>query len=525
MNKLIRLLSVQLWAVLGDMLSLGKSNSNKKKPAVLYAGILFFTVVLSVVSFIYSFMIGAGLKMFNSLDILPALMMAVACAVILMTTIFKVKGTIFGFRDYDMVMSLPVSTGTIVACRLIILYSFNFLFVIILTVPMMIAYGILANPNPVFYFICLLVMFFIPLVPIIIASVLGTVIAYAASKFRHNNLLNIILSLGLLAVVVGLSFTVNGNGKQFVDIGKAITNQVGSIYPLAQMYTEAVVHYDIVALLLFISISIAAFLLYTLVVEAIFKKMNTLMLTGRAGVKFKMKELKTSSPIAALYVKELKRYFSSSLYVLNTGLGIVMLTVAAIAAIFVDLDKVLGDPMVTYMFKNNIPLVITFCVIMTYTAASSISLEGKNLWIIKSMPIPAKTVYLSKLAVNLTILAPAVIDTVIIGAAMRMGVIKTMILVLVTITCSLFTALFGLLMNILLPNFNWTTEVVIIKQSAASMISIFGAMAYVGVQFAFLYLIPGFLWANLGYFLLTLVIDIVLYMLIMTYGKKRYLAF
>jgi ABC-2 type transport system permease protein len=72
---------------------------------------------MSAISFFYSFMVGSGLKMFNSLDILPALMMAVTCVIILMTTVFKVKGTVFGFRDYDMVMSLPVSIGGIVASR------------------------------------------------------------------------------------------------------------------------------------------------------------------------------------------------------------------------------------------------------------------------------------------------------------------------------------------------------------------------------------------------------------------------
>lgn len=523
MKKVMRLLSVQLWAVLGDVLSIG--NSKKKKSKVLYAGILFFTLVMSCVSFFYSFMLGSGLKKYGSLELLPAMMMAVACMVILMTTVFKVKGTIFGFRDYDLVMSLPVSIGAIVACRLMILYAFNFLFVIILTIPMMIAYGILAEPSPIFYLICILVMLFIPLVPIVIASILGTIIAWAASKFRRNNLLNIVFSLGLLVIIVGLSFTMRDDGKVLVDMGKAITDQMNSIYPLAQMYTDAVIHYNILSLLMFIGISLGAFLLYTIVVKMTFKKINTLLLTGRAGVKFKMGELKTASPFKALYIKELKRYFASSLYVLNTGFGIAMLTFAAIAIIFVDLDKVLGSPDAASMLVGNIPLMISFCVVMTCTSASSISLEGKSLWIIKSMPIKPSTVYLAKIAVNLTIIAPAVIDVIIIGIALKMGVLKTLILVLVTLASGLLVSFLGLLVNIMLPNFSWTSEVVVIKQSAACMISIFAAIGYVGLQFAFLIFIPSFIGANLGYFLITVVLDIGLYALVMTYGKKRYYTF
>jgi ABC-2 type transport system permease protein len=311
MKKVMRLVSIQLWAVLGDMLYIGKSRSNKK-PKVLYASVLMFTLLMSAISFFYSFMIGTGLKMFQSLELLPALMMAVSCVIIFMTTVFKVKGTIFGFRDYDMIMSLPVSTGAVVACRLFILYVFNFMFVIIMIIPMMIAYGILAKPDFLFYIYCFIAMFFIPLVPIVIASFLGTTIAYAASKFKYSNLLNIIFSLGLLSLFIGLSFTIKDNGQELEDMGKAITAQVNSIYPLAQMFMDAVVKYDITSFLLFIVISIAAFLIYTVLVKISFKKINTLIMTGRYHTNFKMGEIKTASPLKALYIKELKRYFSST---------------------------------------------------------------------------------------------------------------------------------------------------------------------------------------------------------------------
>lgn len=521
MKKVMRLVSVQLWAVLGDMLAIGKSRT--KKPKVLYASVLFFILLMSSISFFYSFMVGMGLKMYHSLDILPALMMAVVCVIILMTTVFKIKGTIFGFRDYDMIMSLPVSTGAVVACRLIILYAFNFMFVIIMIVPMMVAYGILAEPNVMFYIICFVSMFFIPLVPIVIASFLGTFIAWAASKFRYSNLLNIIFTLGLLSMFIGLSFTIKDNGQELVDIGKGITGQVNSLYPLAQLFTDAVVNYDIAAFLMFLAISVAAFLLYTALVKLSFKKINTLIMTGRYHVNFKMGEIRTSSPLKALYIKELKRYFSSTLYVLNTGFGIVMLTLGSIAAIFVDLDKVLGDPQAAPMFANNSPLFISFCIVMTCSSMCSISLEGKNLWIIKSMPVTAKTVYLAKILVNLTIISPAVIDTVILGAVLNLGALKTLILVLVTLASSVFIAFYGLLINLLLPNLNWTSEVVVIKQSAASMVTIFSGMAYVAVQFLLFVLLRSFIGAYLGYFLITVILDIALYIIITTYGKKRYL--
>ena len=262
MKKVMRLVSVQLWAVLADMLSL--RNNRKKKPKLLYAGVLLFTLAMSAIAFFYCFMIGSGLKMFHCIEILPAMMMAVTCMIVLMTTILKVKGTIFGFRDYDMVMSLPISTGEIVASRLLILYALNMVFVIMIMVPMMIAYGILARPSVLFYLISAASIPFLPFVPIVIASFFGTIIAYVASRFRHNNLLNIIFSMGLVVLIVGLSFTVEDNGQKLVDMSRALTEKVNQLYPLAGMYTKAVVNYDIISFLIYAVISLVAFFsLYT----------------------------------------------------------------------------------------------------------------------------------------------------------------------------------------------------------------------------------------------------------------------
>lgn len=520
MKKMFQLIRIQLWAVLSDTLSIG--SSRRKKPKVLYVGVLLFILLMSAVSFLYNYVMGLGLRSFDSLHVLPALMMSATCIITLFTTIFKVKGTIFGFRDYDMIMSLPVSTGAIVVSRLIILYTINFIFVIILMVPMMVAYGLLSNANLIFYLISAITIFFIPLVPIVIASFLGTAIAYLASKFKRSNALNIVFSLGLLMIILGLSFVFDDNGEELVNVAKLLTDQINTMYPLAQMYTEAVVDQNIRSLLLFILISVAAFLLYTVLVQKIFKRMNTLIMTGRTGSNFKMKELKTSSPWKALYVKELKRYFSSTIYVTNTGFGIVMLTLAAIAMIFVDPKTLLSSPGINVDINGYVPIFITFCIAMSNTTMASLSLEGRNLWIVKSMPVAPMTVFLSKVLVNLTIISPAILDVILIGILLDFEWPLTVVLVAMIIALGVLISFFGLIVNLLLPNFNWSSEVIVVKQSAASMVAIFSGMGYTGLIVVFLATLPNITVAYGGFLLLTLVLDVLLYLVLRSYGQKRF---
>ena len=520
MKKVFRLVHVQLWAVLGDMLSL-KSVSGKKRWG-LYASVLVFLVFMSGLSFFYSLMIGSGLKLYHSIELLPAMMMTVTCLVLFITTTFRIKGTVFGFKDYDMVMSLPVSTTGVIASRLIILYVINAIFVLMLMVPMMIAYGILEKPSALFYIYGVIALFFVPFVPIVLASVVGTVIALVASKFRHSNLLNIILTMGLLVTFIGLSFTIKDNGQEMVDMSRGLTDQVNSLYPLAALYTGAVTKYHITELALFVLVSVLAFLLYIIVVKSIFKKMNTAIMTGSYHRKFKLKGIKTTCPFRALLRKEWKRYFSSSLYVVNTAMGIVMLTAGTVALFFVDLDQFLEGQIPVSAFSLVGPIMISFCVVLSSTTMASISLEGKSLWIVKSLPIEPKKVYLSKIALNLIILSPCLVDALLLGIALKYPWADTLLLILMTAALSAFISCYGLLINLLLPNFNWTNETNVIKQSAATMVTIFSSFVLCAIQFVILSMIPS---KSLSYLVFTLLIaamDVALYLILTGYGKRRY---
>ena len=520
MKKVLRLVSVQIGAMIGEFFSIG--DVRKRKSNLLYGGIGLFVVGMAAVSFFYSYMLGQGLMIYDSIDILPSLMMAMTSVMILLTTIFKIKGTIFGFRDYDMVMSLPVSTGGIVASRIILLYLLNMVFVVIVILPMMIAYGILVNPSPIFYIMGFLTMFFIPMVPVVLASIIGTLITYLASRFRYRNFVTIVLSIFAIFMFMGISSTRGGSTEELVNMTKALSDQVNSIYPLSSFYTKAVCDADFLALSIFLGISLLSFLLYSLMIGKVFKKINSSLMTGSYRVNYQMGELKQSSPLKALYKKELKRYFSSALYVLNTGFGIVLLIFLSIAAFFVDLNTLFGDPLATLQLKQFAPMIVSFCIVTCCTTMASISLEGRNLWILKAMPVSEKTIFHSKMATNFTIIAPAFLAAVLISMTVGYGFMQGLITLIVAILCAFFTAAIGLILNLRFPNLNWTNETMVIKQSAASILSIFAGMVVVAIQFALLNRMNSFILAYLLYIIFMLVLDFILYMVLMAWGKKQF---
>ena len=480
---------------------------------------------------------GMSMGMMASLQPLGAeyivlnIMMMAASVMVLFTTIYKVNGTLFGFRDYDLQMALPIKTSTLIASRVLILYFLNILFVLGVMVPAGVAYAIIAQPAAAFYPFFIITLFAIPMLPIIIATVIGTLIAMAASRFKRKNGMSVILTVVAFVafMVVWLGFWTNSGDimMNFADVGGMVNNVLTSIYPMTALYGNAVGGFDILALVLFLVISFGAFAVFTAVVAKLFKKLNTSITTTRAAANYKMTELKETSPKKALYKKEMKRYFSSSQYVLNTAVGPLLLVVVSVILLVSGVDGfgVYSDiPGFAHLLSAAAPLGIAFFIVIASTTASAISLEGKNLWIVKSLPVDTRLILKAKLNVALTIYIPTVIVCgTLFNLALSPDPLFIVLMYALPLAYSYFSALFGLKSNLGSPNFDWTNEVTVVKQSKPVLVTMLVGML-LSIVPAILAVFVG-TWVVLVAFVLVTILDIVLYRDLMTRGVAQFESF
>ncbi len=519
MKKVIRLVGVQIWGMLASMFSVG--DFKKKKVKAIYAGLAILIVFLGGTLCFYALFIGSSLKAYDSIEVLPSLFMVAACIMVLLTTLYKVKGTLFGFKDFDLVMSMPVSNGKIVASRLMLLYLLNFVFVFLTMGAVTLAYGILEKPGLVFYLLNFLAVFFIPLIPIIIASVLGTILSFISMRLKYSNIIYIVLVFVLVLAWMFMPFSLDTK-EALAEAGKAMADRINAVYPLAGLYSRAVIQADFLAMVIFAAFSIIAFMLFSWGVGKVFVKINTEIMTGRYKAGYKIKDLKISSPLMALYKKEFKRYFSSPVYVLNTGFGMALLLILTVCLPFIDLYDLLGDVQVEVAMKELVPIMILFCMATSCTTMASVSMEGKNLWIIKSVPVSARTIFASKILVNLTILSPSVLASLIIGIILRFSFVDELLVLLLVVSFALFVPAFGLVINLSFPNLTWSNETVVVKQSTASMISIFSCIGLVAVQYGLITATRNFRTGILSYICLIWILNIVLYKVLTGKGVKQF---
>ena len=108
---------------------------------------------------------------------------------------------------------------------------------------------------------------------------------------------------------------------------------------------------------------------------------------------------------------------------------------------------------------------------------SSISLEGRNLWIIKESPVSASEALGVKAGFQLLLACPCA-SLCAAGLAWGLGLslAEGGVLLLFSLAFAGFTALMGLAVNLLFPKLDAVNDMVVVKQSAAAMLSTFGGM-------------------------------------------------
>lgn len=529
MRELKLLLKVEFKHVLNSINSKTSNTAKSRKKSVALTVIIAFSaVMLMFYAVMYSVMMGDAFSKINAMELLPALMMSACCLITLFTTIYKVKGTLFGFNDYDLLMSLPVKTSTVVVSRMVILYSLNFFFCLFLMLPAGGVYIYYANPDITFYAGFILSFLFIPMLPIIAASIIGLIIHLAAARFKHKNAVNLFITLSFFMLIMFLSFQQKNIVLNMADIGQSIMNKVNRLYPFAKMYTNGICKSDFLSLFVFIAVSLSAFAVFTFLTGKKFKSINTLMAASRTTSDYKLTSLNVSSPFMALYKRELKRYFSSVNYVLNTGVGFLLFTMASVTLIFTGagrLEQLTGIPGLVDIVRKACPIAVSVFVVLSCTTACAVSLEGKNLWIIKCIPVNTKTIFLSKLAVNLTLSIPAIIiNSSIFSTIFKFSFGQTTLMFLVPVAYALYTALMGLAVNLAYPNFTWSAEITMIKQSAAVILAMIFGMLSVAVPLILLFAVHSIDARALTYctLIVLMLTDFALYRHIMTKGIKTF---
>lgn len=455
-------------------------------------------LMLMLVGYLMSMAVGYALMGLNNLT--PGIALMISGIITLFFTMFKANGELFGFPDYEIVMSLPFSARTIINSRFINMYLWNTLISLIVMLPMGAVYAWNASPSWYFYPLWLLGIFLSSLIPTTLAAVLGALITAISSKFKYANGVATILSFVLVIVILVGSMSLgsaesplgglidssgNFDIKALSTLGPVISDMINRFYPPAALFTAGVVDGQFLNYLLFAAISIGWYLVFVYLLSLRYQQINTAITSRSSRADYQLVRLHQGGMMGALYKKTLMRILKTTIVATNLLMGCVMAIIAAVAMVMVGPEKLvqtLEMPSILPVLKSAAPFLIAAMASMTNTACVSLALEGKNIWLIKSLPIPPKTLYDSYLFVNLSFTVPtSLICSVLMSVAFKTNFLETLNLFVTPLVFVVATAVIGIMIGNRMAYYDWQEETQLIKQSLMSMLGMLGGLVVVGL--------------------------------------------
>lgn len=497
-----------------------KSERRKKTLKGLIIGIIIIYILFYVYFIANSLM--PSFVLINKPLYLLALLFSICSLYIFFANLFKIKNILFDFKDYDLLMSLPIKRSMIIISKMVSLYITNLLCTLIIMIPGYIAYIRYASlPNHFLFFLLLLA---IPIVPILASSVFGIIVSWLTSFFKNKKIGSYIVYLSIIILVFFGMYKINGLDEMaIVNNSINIVDNFNKYYILTNIFITLLEGFNLISLFAFIIIPLGLFVLFIIFINKGYLVLREKLLKQNVKSDYILKRYTINRPLISLYKKEIKRYISSPLYVINTSFGCIIV-ILLIMSILIFNDNVISrfEKITNFneIIKNNIFMILSLICVVSSTTNSSISLEGKSLWIMKMLPVSTNNIFISKIMVNLTILIPTIIiASTFFGIYLHLPFIEFLFLFLIMLAYSLFASINGIIINLIFPKLDYDSEIRVIKQSMSVFISILVGVIVVVLPFNILIINT---WSIILITSIILLVDLILAIVLYYYGNRKF---
>ncbi|MBR6704200.1 MAG: hypothetical protein IKI82_02100 [Lachnospiraceae bacterium] len=426
-------------------------------------------------------------------------------------------------KDNDLLLSMPIPVRTIVAGRLVTVYLLGLMYSGVVTIPAVIVYWTTVKPGAAQIIGGILLVLLVSAIVLALTCLLGYGVARLSIKLKNKSYLTTIIALVFVGLYYFFYFKAAELIQDFLNnlavYAETVEKNLGFMKTFGQVGTGEWVPMAVSAAVVFALCAIT----WTILLKS-FAKIATASTAGTKAV-YREKTAKMRSLQQALGAKEMNRFTSSANYMLNCGMSLIFLVLIGGVLLVKGREFM---PLLDMIFGENSGAVLVILVgalsgmaSMTDPAVPSVSLEGKSIWILQSLPVDPWEVLKAKMSVQLKITVPALLLAAVgAGVAIQADPVEWLFLIVLPLLAAVFFAALGLLMGLKFANLNWTNEIYPIKQSMSVLFYLLLSIAY-GAAVIGLYFLGGIgLGPELYLTIVTAVTALLAFLLLLWLKKK-----
>jgi len=379
-------------------------------------------------------------------------------------SVLSTAQALFRSKDNEFLLAMPIPASRIIFVRMITVFLISLLYESVVMVPCVVYYFIAGHPSFLSVVFCILSILIMAFLVTAVSCGVGWLVAWISTKLKNQKA---ILAF-LLIVVIGGFYYFQFNSSRLIN----------SVIENAEQIAERIKGWgyllyapglgmsgQVVGFLVFLACSGVLFAIAYIAVTRSFSRI-ALFKAQEKHTAFHKGAIRTTSLPGTLLKREFRRFFASIAYMFNTGLGCMILLLAAVL-IFINMQGIrqiitnigAGFPQIDqYLPVAGVcgtGILASFCVI----SGCSISMEGKYLWLYQSLPVDPYAIFRAKILLH-TIMTgiPALVLVLALGITFQTSIPVFICMVVFTAMFVYLGASFGLRTDLKRPKLGWTNE-------------------------------------------------------------------
>lgn len=422
-------------------------------------------------------------------------------------SIFESLNLLYFSKDLKILLRMPIKPIEILHSKFInMIISEYEMEAIMLAIPMLI-YGDITKAGIMFYIYAVIVLLILPIIPILITSLVISVIMRLTNKIKNKNKV-MYIAIILTTIIIGIILSSMGSGEivsnsRFEEIVRqtnGIAENISKVFILIKQTMNILLQYDNIQglqnLIIFIAENIIFYIIILFIISKIYLKgaigttINSRKNAKSAIQGLSEKDFKPKSINKSYILKELRTILRTPIFLIQC---IIIPTIYPIVIILASLLLVNFAnnfiPAWDLLYKNAVTCLGAAMFLslgqvfymMNFTSIIAISRESKNAILTKYIPISLQKQFKLKVSLGVLLnLLAGILVTIFYYMSVH-NVFATILIAIELVILNIIGEKFKLLTDLRKPQIDWNSEYTMMKQNTNVMYILFYTLLVVGI--------------------------------------------